>query len=137
MSEMHRTLELMRPEDVNGERAPQPTLANIGTLIEQARAAGVSVELSAYRIVQEALTNVVKHAGRAHAAVSVRYGEGELALEIVDDGHGTPRADTPRSEHGLVGMRERVALFGGALSAGPHDGRGYRVRALLPYGGDR
>jgi signal transduction histidine kinase len=150
MGEMHRTLELMRASDAADERAPQPTLAGLDTLVEQARAAGVSVELSvdgephtldagvelsAYRIVQEALTNVIKHAGPAHAAVSVRYGEDELTLEIVDDGVGTSGGETPRSGHGLVGMRERVALFGGTLSAGPHDGRGYRVEALIPYGG--
>ena len=149
MSEMHRTLELMRASEVEDERAPQPTLAGLGALIGQARAAGVSVELSvdgepraldagvelsAYRIVQEALTNVVKHAGPAHAAVRVRYGEDQLALEIVDDGVGTSGPDAPRSGHGLVGMRERVALFGGTLRTGPQEGRGYRVQALLPYG---
>jgi len=149
MSEMHRTLELMRASEAEDERAPQPTLAGLGALIGQARAAGVSVELSvdgeprpldagvelsAYRIVQEALTNVIKHAGPAHAAVSVRYGEDQLALEIVDDGVGTSGPDAARSGHGLVGMRERVALFGGTLRTGPQEGRGYRVQALLPYG---
>jgi signal transduction histidine kinase len=149
MSEMHRTLELMRDPEADDERAPQPTLAGLGALIEQARAAGVSVELSvdgepraldagvelsAYRIVQEALTNVIKHAGPAHAAVSVSYGKDQLALEIVDDGVGASGGNSPRSGHGLVGMRERVALFGGTLRTGPHDGRGYRVQALLPYG---
>jgi signal transduction histidine kinase len=150
MSEMHRTLELMRPSDGDGEseRAPQPTLAGLATLIERARSAGVSVELSvdgprrvldagvelsAYRIVQEALTNVVKHAGTAHASVNVRYGDDQLELEIVDDGRGAPGPETSQSGHGLVGMQERVALFGGTLSAGPDDGRGYRVQALLPY----
>jgi signal transduction histidine kinase len=156
MGEMHRTLELMRPGDGDGERAPQPTLAGLGALIEHARAAGVAVELSvdgsprvldagielsAYRIVQEALTNVVKHAGPAHAAVRLRYGEEQLALEIVDDGGGRAQREAqqqgPRSGHGLVGMRERVALFGGTLHAGPYDGRGYRVQALLPYGTGR
>jgi signal transduction histidine kinase len=155
MGEMHRTLELMRPEDGDGERSPQPTLAGLGALIEQARTAGVSVELSvggspraldagielsAYRIVQEALTNVIKHAGAAHASVNLRYGEDQLALEVLDDGGATGDAadrHAPRSGHGLVGMRERVALFGGTLHAGPDDGRGYRVQALLPYGARR
>jgi signal transduction histidine kinase len=153
MSEMHRTLELMRPSDGDGEgeRAPQPTLAGLGPLIERARTAGVSVELSvdgspraldagielsAYRIVQEALTNVIKHAESAHASVTVHYGDDQLELEIVDDGSGTPAAQTRASGHGLVGMQERVALFGGTLSAGPDDGRGYRVQALLPYDTD-
>jgi signal transduction histidine kinase len=150
MSEMHRTLELMRPSDSDGEseRAPQPTLAGLGALIERARSAGISVqlcvdgprraldagvELSAYRIVQEALTNVIKHAGTAHASVSVHYGDDQLELEITDDGRGAPGPRTPRSGHGLVGMQERVALFGGTLRAGPNNGRGYRVHALLPY----
>jgi signal transduction histidine kinase len=145
MSEMHRTLELMRPGDA--DLAPQPTLDDLGALLEQARAAGVharlsiegdrrplpaGVELSAYRIVQEALTNVIKHAGPARTSVSVRYGGDGLELEIVDDGLG-PQAGMPRSGHGLAGMRERVALFGGTLSTGPLNGRGYRVEALLPY----
>jgi len=150
MSEMHRTLELMRASDAADERAPQPTLAGLDALIEQARAAGVSVELSvdgdphaldagvelsAYRIVQEALTNVIKHAGPAHVAVRVSYAQDQLAIEIVDDGVGTGGPETPRSGHGLVGMRERVALFGGTLRTGPDDGGGFRVQALLPYGG--
>jgi signal transduction histidine kinase len=147
MSEMHRTLELMRPDDGDGERAPLPTLAALNTLIEQTRAAGVPVELSvegaprpldagielsAYRIVQEALTNVVKHARGARASVSVRYRDDQLELEILDDGQRGAESATPRSGHGLVGMRERVALFGGTLDTGPQNGRGYRVRALLP-----
>jgi signal transduction histidine kinase len=147
MSEMHRTLELMRPDDGDRERAPLPTLAALNTLIEQTRAAGVPVELSvegaprpldagielsAYRIVQEALTNVVKHARGARASVSVRYRDDQLELEILDDGQRGAESATPRSGHGLVGMRERVALFGGTLDTGPQNGRGYRVRALLP-----
>jgi signal transduction histidine kinase len=152
MSEMHRTLELMRPGGDGPERSPQPTLADIGTLLDQARAAGVSahlsvegeprtlsagVELSAYRIVQEALTNVVKHAGTTSTSVTVRYRDDSLELEIVDDGRGSAAARTERPGHGLVGMRERVALYGGTLQAGPLNGRGYKVEALLPYGGER
>jgi signal transduction histidine kinase len=151
MSEMHRTLELMRA-DAEGELSPQPTLADIGALLEQARAAGVSAqlfvegeprplsagaELSAYRIVQEALTNVVKHAGTAHTFVTLRYRDDSLELEIVDDGSGAAEAGSGRAGHGLVGMRERVALYGGTLQAGPRNGRGYRVEALLPYGEGR
>jgi len=148
MSEMHRTLELMRDGSGDGGRAPQPTLAELGPLLEQARAAGVSadlsvtgraraleagVELSAYRIVQEALTNVIRHAGPAHASVRVAYGDSGLELEILDDGLGGPNGERARAGHGLVGMRERVALFGGSLETGPANGAGYRVRARLPY----
>jgi signal transduction histidine kinase len=150
MDEMHRTLELMRPESAEVERSPQPSLSDLGALLQKAREGGISaelsvtgeprqlstgVELSAYRIVQEALTNVLKHAGEAHAVVNVRYGEEGLELEVVDDGHGASEPAGGRTGHGLVGMRERVALFGGALSAGPSNGRGYRVEALLPYRG--
>jgi signal transduction histidine kinase len=151
MSEMHRTLALMRRDGGDGDRSPQPTLANLDALLEQARSAGVPVELSidgeprtlaagielsAYRIVQEALTNVIKHAGTARTSVRVRYGEEALELEIVDDGPGPDptRAALPPSGHGVVGMRERVALFGGTLRTGSVNGRGYRVEALLPYG---
>jgi signal transduction histidine kinase len=152
MSEMHRTLELMRPEHSDDERSPQPTLKDLGDLLEQARAAGVSaelsvdgdprplaagVELSAYRIVQEALTNVVKHAGSAHTKIGVHYRDDALQIEVVDDGRGGGESGTARSGHGLVGMRERVALFGGTLSAGPVNGNGYRVEALLPDGPER
>jgi signal transduction histidine kinase len=151
MSEMHRTLELMRPDGNDDERSPQPTLKDLGGLLEQAQAAGVSaelsvqgdpralaagVELSAYRIVQEALTNVVKHAGSAHTRVNVLYRDDALRIEVVDDGRGESQPGV-RAGHGLVGMRERVALFGGTLSAGPVNGNGYRVEALLPYGSAR
>lgn len=147
MSDMHRTLDLMRTDGTSEERKPQPVLDDLGTLIDRARAAGVDVELSvtgdprplptgvelsAYRIVQEALTNVVKHSGSHHARVALRYGNSGLELEIVDQGRGGQSA-VPSSGHGLVGMRERVALFGGSLETGPENGGGYRVRATLPY----
>jgi signal transduction histidine kinase len=89
------------------------------------------VELSAYRIVQEALTNVIKHSGSDRASVQLRYGDRGLELEIVDHGNGAPTV--PSTGHGLVGMRERVSLFGGTLDAGPANGQGYRVVAKLPY----
>jgi signal transduction histidine kinase len=148
MSEMHRTLELMRADGGEEERAPQPALDDLGPLLERARAAGVNVELavtgsprplpagvelSAYRIVQEALTNVIKHSGCDRASVQLRYGGDGLELEIVDHGDGAAGSRVPGSGHGLVGMRERVALFGGSLEAGPRNGRGYRVLATLPY----
>jgi signal transduction histidine kinase len=92
------------------------------------------VDMSVYRIVQEALTNSLKHAGPARARVVLRYGDHDLRLEVVDDGRGLA-ADAPASNgggHGLVGMRERVAIFGGELQAGPRTGGGYVVSARLP-----
>ena len=82
---------------------------------------------------QEALTNVVKHAGRAHTTVTLGYRPDALELTIADTGDTPPRQTA--GGHGLVGMRERAALFGGTLSAGPRDGRGFEVRASLPYDG--
>jgi signal transduction histidine kinase len=148
MSEMHRTLELMRTDETAEERKPQPALSDLGPLLERARGAGVDVELSvrgapkplptgvelsAYRIVQEALTNVIKHSGSETARVELRYGDAGLELEILDQGGAGGGPGVPTSGHGLVGMRERVALFGGTLEAGPQDGTGYRVFASLPY----
>jgi signal transduction histidine kinase len=89
------------------------------------------VDLSAYRIVQEALTNTLKHAGEARAEVVVRYGVSALELEVVDNGSGAP-SSVNGAGHGLVGMRERVALYGGVLEAGTRNGGGYAVRARLP-----
>jgi signal transduction histidine kinase len=150
MTEMHRTLKLLRGHDEAAERAPQPGLGDLDGLLARSRAAGLrvdvavsgqprplpqSVDLSAFRIVQEALTNVVRHAGRAHATVQVGYRDDGVELTVVDDGNGAtgPRTGDPGG-HGLIGMRERAALFGGSLSAGPRDGHGFEVRALLPYG---
>ena len=145
---MHRTLKLLRGDDA-AELAPQPGLGELPELLERARTAGVgielavegeprplaqSVDLSAYRIVQEALTNVVKHAGRAHTTVTLGYRPDALELTIADSGDGAPAAASAGG-HGLVGMRERAALFGGTLTAGPRDGHGFEVRASLPYGG--
>jgi signal transduction histidine kinase len=118
----------------------------VPTLVKQLREAGlpvelqiegerrelpVGLELSAYRIVQEALTNALKHAGEASATVLIRYRADLLELEIADDGAG---AMTPVSSggHGLVGMRERVALYGGRLDAGRRPSGGFAVRVLLP-----
>jgi signal transduction histidine kinase len=155
MAEMHRTLALLRTTgDEAAERAPQPGLANLDGLLEQSRAAGLdvrlavegeprelsqSLDLSAFRIVQEALTNVRKHAGKARASVTVGYRPQALELSVVDSGaDGVPTAavDAPGG-HGLVGMRERVAMFGGTLTARPRDGRGFEVNAVLPYGEGR
>jgi signal transduction histidine kinase len=131
-------------------RSPQPGVADIGPLLEQARGAGLPVELrvegtarplpagidlSAYRIVQEALTNTLRHAGPTTARVLVRYRPDSLEVRVVDGGRGAGAPST--GGHGLVGMRERVALFGGELSAGSVPGGGYAVRAVLPLGGQR
>jgi len=89
----------------------------------------VGIELSAYRIVQEALTNSLKHAGRAHASVDVRYGPDSLELEIADDGAGTV-ADVPGGGHGLVGIRERVSLYGGTFDADPGPAPARRARVV-------
>ena len=83
---------------------------------------------------QEALTNVVKHAGRAHTTVTLGYRPDALELTIADTGDGAAPPPSPGG-HGLVGMRERAAMFGGTLTAGPRDGRGFEVHASLPYGG--
>ncbi len=145
LAEMRRVLDLLRVTD-GGERAPQPSVEQIGGLVAQMRTAGLRVELtvdgtprpvpiavgvSAYRIVQEALTNVLKHAGTSRAEVLVRYLPDALELRVSDDGQGTGAAPTPGG-HGLIGLRERTALFGGSLLAGAVPGGGYRLRAVLP-----
>jgi signal transduction histidine kinase len=90
------------------------------------------VDLAAYRIVQEALTNVVRHAGPATARVAVRYAPGQVAVEVLDDGRG---GDPGGQGHGIPGMRERAALYGGTLEAGPLPGGGFRVAVTLPLEG--
>jgi signal transduction histidine kinase len=149
MAEMHRTLKLLRAGDAKTGRAPQPGLAELDTLLERSRAAGLrvelavegdarqlaqSVDLSAFRILQEALTNVVKHAPRAHTTVLVGYRADALELTVTDSGNGTAVHEPAPGGHGLVGMRERAALFGGTLTAGPRGEQGFEVHAVLPYG---
>ena len=143
--EMRRLLGMLRKEDRELALAPRPSLAHIDSLVSQVREAGLPVDLqiegeprplsagvdvSAYRIVQEALTNALKHAGPAQAHVVLRYRPDALEIEISDDGRGP--ADASADGHGLVGMRERAALVGGVVESGPANGRGYSVRALLP-----
>jgi signal transduction histidine kinase len=145
LTEMRRLVGMLR-SDTTDSLSPQPGLADLPTLVTQVREAGlpvelhvdgerrelpVGIELSAYRIVQEALTNALKHAGNAHAAVNVRYSVDSLELEIVDDGAGA-LAPVSGGGHGLVGMRERVALYGGRLDAGRAQDGGFAVRVLLP-----
>jgi signal transduction histidine kinase len=143
--ELRRLLGVIRKSDDRPALRPQPTLEHLDELLEQVREAGLTVQLqtqgervplppgvdlSAYRIVQEALTNVLKHADASHAEVLVCYHPSELDLEVIDDGHGP--TDGPGG-HGLVGMRERVALYGGILEAGRRDGGGYRLHARLRF----
>ncbi|HEX9378259.1 MAG TPA: sensor histidine kinase [Gaiellaceae bacterium] len=143
--EMRRLLGMLRVGGEPPAHTPQPTLRELDELVAQVREAGLPVELqvegepaalppgvavSAYRIVQEALTNVLKHAGPAQARVVVRYASRELELEIADDGRGS--ATIGDAGHGLVGMRERVALYGGDFDAGTRNGGGFVVRARLP-----
>jgi signal transduction histidine kinase len=149
MGELHRTLELLRGEGQAAALSPQPGLADLEQLLEQTRRAGLvvdlsvegtpralpaSVELSAYRIVQEALTNARKHAQATRAGIRVRYGLEALELSIEDDGAA---ADVHVDGHGLRGMRERAAMLGGAVIVGPLDEGGYRVTAILPYGSEQ
>jgi signal transduction histidine kinase len=146
LGEMRRMLGLLRTDDDGLALAPQPGLDQVDRLVEQVRDTGLAVEvavegeprqlppgvdLAAYRIVQEALTNVLKHAGPARARVALRYGDRELGLEITDDGSGTS-ANGDGGGHGLVGMRERAALYGGSVEARPAPAGGFRVRARLP-----
>ena len=148
LAELRRLLGILRSGDEELAFGPQPGLGSLQSLVEHVRASGLPVELriegepvylpagidlSAYRIVQEALTNVVKHAGDAAAEVVIRYGARALELDIVDDGDGRSMS-VNGSGHGLIGMRERVALYGGTLEAGTQDGSGYAVRARLPFG---
>jgi signal transduction histidine kinase len=175
LAEMRDLVGVLRDVDEPTSLDPQPRLGDVATLVERSRAAGLDVtlevegeprplptgiDLSAYRIVQEALTNVRKHAGPATAEVRVRYGTLDLQIEVVDDGrgplgrplgslngngdradrgdgggNGRDRRDRGCDEgrgNGLIGMRERVALYGGRLEVGPMPPRGFRVLAHLP-----
>jgi signal transduction histidine kinase len=162
LAEMRRLLGLLRDgQDGTVALTPQPSLAHLDSLLAAAREAGLPVELavegeprqlpagidlSAYRIVQEALTNSLKHAGPATATVLVAYGDHDLTVRVDDDGKGVESAsgrqgsDSDRQNrrsagHGLIGMRERVALFGGALEVGTRPGGGFQVAARLPLDG--
>jgi signal transduction histidine kinase len=145
LTELRRLLGRVRPGDGPSAFAPQPGLDRLDALVEQVRAAGLTVELtvegrphelspgvdlSAYRIVQEALTNTLKHAHASKASVLVRYGAGMLEVEVVDDGQGA--AGGADRGHGIIGMRERAALVGGELRVGSAPGGGFAVRARIP-----
>jgi signal transduction histidine kinase len=151
LTELRRLLGVLRQDsDPQASLTPVPGLANLDSLLTEVGKAGLAVrvrvkgtplqlpagvDLSAYRIVQEALTNVVKHAGPAHAQVTIGYRDQDVTVEIVDDGRSAvPPASDGRAGtgHGLTGMRERVAAFNGELQVGPRPGGGFRVVARLP-----
>ena len=148
MAELRRLLDVLHLDGETDDLDPRPGLASLPALAERVGRAGMpvtiavdgcerplpaGVDLSAYRIVQEALTNALRHAGRAAASVGVTYGADTIELRISDDGAGTPDG-LGGGGHGLAGMRERVRLFGGTLEAGPSPTGGFRVRAVLPTG---
>jgi signal transduction histidine kinase len=156
LEELRRLLGVLRQDsDPQANLTPVPGLANLDSLLAEVSKAGLAVklqvngtqpplpagvDLSAYRIVQEALTNVVKHAGPARAQVVVGYGDQEVTVEVIDDGRGAVTSVSDGrvgTGHGLIGMRERVQAFGGDLEAGPCPGGGFRVAARLPLAADR
>jgi signal transduction histidine kinase len=156
LTELRRLLGVLRQDgDPQASLAPVPGLANLEGLLAEVAEAGLAVrlrvegapsplpsgvDLSAYRIVQEALTNVIKHAGPAHAQVMIRYRDQEVAVEVIDDGRGVAAVAGDGGKgtgHGLIGMAERVAAFGGDLEVGPRRGGGFRVAARLPLAADR
>jgi signal transduction histidine kinase len=150
LAELRRILALLRQPEQTAQSGPQPSLAQLSELVASYRDAGLparlevvgepmplpsGIELSVYRVVQEALTNTLKHSDPTAVTVTLAFRDSRLELEVVDD--GTPR--TPGAEatgQGLIGMRERVALLGGHLETGERVGGGFRVAAELPIGGD-
>jgi signal transduction histidine kinase len=145
LAEMRRLLDAMRREGEEAELSPQPGLANLDALLTVVRAAGLDValsvhgerpdlptalDLSAYRILQEGLTNALKHSGARRADVDVTYGERDVVVEVRDDGRGAVTTDGPG--HGLVGVGERVKIYGGDMFAGRENGGGFTLRARLP-----
>lgn len=140
-------LEALRVDTDSDARDPQPTLADLDALVARVTSTGLpvdleisgdrrplhpTVELTAYRIIQEALTNTMKHAGPARATVRLCYASDEVSIEIDDDGHGLAAPARNGAGFGLIGMRERVELLNGSLTAGPRPGGGFAIRALVP-----
>jgi signal transduction histidine kinase len=148
LTEMRRMVGLLRAPEEASQTEPLPRLAEVEQLVEKVRAAGVPVdlevegavrrltdgtELSAYRIVQESLTNSVRHGGPdVTATVAIEYKEDHLNLLILDDGRGASAENSDDVGHGIVGMRERITVLGGEFSAGPRTGGGYQVHAIIP-----
>jgi signal transduction histidine kinase len=147
LAEARRLLGMLRQDGQHEELEPQPGLGQVEFLVEQIERAGLpvkldiegernplpaGVDLCAYRVVQEGLTNALKHAGPAQAEVLLRYAPHALDVQVRDDGAGSPEGNGDGAGHGLIGMRERVALYGGELTAGPRSGGGFCVHARLP-----
>jgi signal transduction histidine kinase len=152
LSELRSVLDILRQEGEQAPRSPTSTLARLKDLVSQSAAAGLDVrtetdgdvrplpfgvDLAAFRIVQEALTNVTRHAGAAAATVHLSYGEQDLTVQVDDDGRGGSGPAPTGGGTGIVGMRERAAALGGDLEAGPRPRGGFRVRARLPLDGER
>ena len=150
LAELRSVLDILRREDEQAPRSPTPSLERLDGLVSQARAAGLTistetagaarplpfgVDVAAFRIVQEALTNVSRHAGSASATVRIAYGEHDLLVQIDDDGRGVTEQAKLRSGSGIRGMRERATTLGGELDAGPRPDGGFRVQARLPLDG--
>ncbi|SNX56103.1 histidine kinase [Streptomyces sp. TLI_55] len=150
MSELRHVMGLLAAPDPDQPEAlePQPGLAQLDALIVRVRAAGTpvgiavslppeplppGVDLTAYRVVQEALTNTIKHAPGAEASVTIGYGDDRLEIEVVDTGAVRDAAPPDGNGRGLIGLRERLAVYGGEVTAGPTLAGGYRVRALVPW----
>ncbi len=147
LTELRRLLGVLRSTDQHADLAPVPGLGELRELLDQARAAGLEVsytltgkprglpegaELAAYRVVQESLTNTRKHGGlAATAAVTLAYEQRGLVVQVSDDGMAAPSGEP--GGHGLAGMRERIGMYGGTVTAGPLPGGGFRVRAWLPF----
>ena len=157
LRELRAILNVLRQADDADPTAPAPGLAQLDALIAGASQAGLpttlvvtgeavplpaGVDLAAYRIIQESLTNAIRHAGPAKATVTLTYRGRQLLVQVADTGRGVPSAaakdvsgaDQPQTGHGLVGMRERAATAGGTLQAGPASGGGFTVTAALPFG---
>jgi len=151
MGELRHLLGLLAPSgqapgDQDVVLMPQPDMGQVRSLVERVRAAGLPVELTitgaralppgvdlaAYRVVQEALTNVIKHANQARTVVQIEYRPGELLIDVADDGAAASGVAAGAGGRGLIGLRERLALYGGELDAGPRPGGGWRVRARIP-----
>jgi signal transduction histidine kinase len=146
VGEMRRLIGLLRTDE-DGTGDPTPSLRHVERLIGQLREAGLAVRLSVhgdleklspgvdlagFRIVQEALTNALKHAPRANVEARLRCSDNELEIEVIDDGSAAPQSTGEQIGHGLLGMRERVALYGGELVTGPNPAGGFAVRARIP-----
>ena len=150
LRELRGILQVLRQVDEVEPRGPAPGLAQLDILVKTASEAGVptktsiigtarplpaAIDLAAYRIIQESLTNVVRHAGRATAEVTLAYEPSRIVIDVSDDGRGLLPGNGEAGGHGIAGIRERVGAAGGGVEAGPRDGRGFRLRAWLPTNG--